>query len=75
MSHLEAAFDSTVDGKRFKKGDKLPLELANFPLAKVVKDSETKEASKTKEIPKPEIKDKEPKRVEPKKIIKKLKKR
>ena len=39
MSYLIADFDSTVDGKKYKKGEILPLELASFPLAKLVEGS------------------------------------
>lgn len=65
MAHLEAAFDATVDGKKFKKGDKLPSELSNFPLAKIVED-DSKSVSEKKVVLVSNI----PK-VEPKKVIKK----
>lgn len=66
MVHLEAACDSTVDGKKFKKGDRLPPELASYSLAKVVEDdSKVKETLKIKETVKSiEIPKEEPKKVE-----------
>ena len=68
MPHLIAAFDSTVDGKKYKKGDILPEELSNFPLAKLVEGKIVQEDSKTKEIARPsEL----PKKVEVKPEVKK----
>ena len=71
MAHLEAAFDATVDGKKFKKGEKLPSELANFPLAKVVGDSLVKSVPEKIKVSVPELKKIELKKEEPKKAKKK----
>ena len=53
MAYLEAACDATVDGKWYKKGQKLPSELANYPLAKIVEEKIVKEESKIKGIARP----------------------
>ena len=71
MVHLEAACDATVDGKRFKKGEKLPSELSNFPLAKLVEDSKVKLEPEKKVVSVPEVKKIEVKKEEPKKAKRK----
>ena len=60
-----SVIDTTINGKKFKKGDILPNELSNFPAAKFVEDSEIKGVPKIKEIPK-EIKKIEVKKEEKK---------